>query len=141
MNAEQMPDMQQRIEQFLDGSPHAVVGASRNPSKIGYLVLQSYLQNDRMVYPVNPNADKIDGLVTYPDLPSMPEVPYGISIITPPHISETIVEQAGAIGVKNIWLQPGAESELAISRAAELGMNVIAGGPCILVVLGYRANR
>lgn len=139
MNAEQIPSTQQRIEQFLNGSPHAVVGASRDRSKIGYRVLQSYLQNDRRAYPVNPNADKIDGLETYRDLSSLPETPHGVSVITPPDVSETIVEQAGEIGVKNIWFQPGAESEHAISRAEELGMNVIAGGPCILVVLGYRS--
>lgn len=140
MSGDQISNTQQRIEQFLNGSPHAVVGASRNRSKIGYRVLQSYLQNDRMAYPVNPNADKIDGLETYPDLSSLPQIPHGISVITPPDISEAIVEQAGAIGIKNIWFQPGAESELAVSCAEELGMNVIAGGPCILVVLGYRAE-
>lgn len=136
---DQIPNTQQRIEQFLNGSPHAVVGASRNPLKIGYRVLQCYLQAGRMVYPVNPNANKIDGLNVYSELLSLPETPHGISVITPPHISEAIVEQASAIGVKNIWFQPGAESELAISRAEELEMNVIAGGPCILVVLGYRS--
>jgi uncharacterized protein len=61
-----------------------------------------------------------------------------VSVVTPPLIAESMVEQAAAIGVKNIWFQPGAESERAIARAQELGMNVIAGGPCILVVLRYR---
>jgi predicted CoA-binding protein len=62
-------------------------------------------------------------------------------VITPPHVSEAIVEQAGVIGVKNIWFQPGAESEKAVARAIELGMNVIAGGPCILIVLGYKETK
>jgi len=34
-------------------------------------------------------------------------------------------------------MQPGAESPEALRRAQELGMEVIAGGPCILVVAGY----
>ena len=58
-------------------------------------------------------------------------------VITPPKIAESIVEQAAAIGVKNIWFQPGAESEQAVTRARILGINVISGGPCLLVVLGY----
>jgi hypothetical protein len=35
-------------------------------------------------------------------------------------------------------MQPGAESAAAIDLAEELGVSVIAGGPCLLVVLGYR---
>jgi len=35
-------------------------------------------------------------------------------------------------------MQPGAESRRAIERAEELGLTVIAGGPCLLVSLGYR---
>jgi uncharacterized protein len=129
---------QDRIAQFLTGAPHAVVGASRDRSKIGTRVLQAYLQNQRPVYPVNPRAQEIEGQKTYPDLASLPTPVHGVSVITPPHIAESIVEQAASIGVKNIWFQPGAESERAIERAQGLGMNAIAGGPCILVVLRYR---
>ena len=71
----------------------------------------------------------------------MPEPNHGLSIITPPKVSEAIVEQAGALGVKHIWFQPGAESEQAIARANEFGMNVISGGPCILVILGYSSRK
>jgi hypothetical protein len=35
-------------------------------------------------------------------------------------------------------MQPGAESDAAVARAKALGMNVIAGGPCLLVALGFR---
>jgi hypothetical protein len=35
-------------------------------------------------------------------------------------------------------MQPGAESDRAIERAEELGLSVIAGGPCVLVGLGFR---
>jgi uncharacterized protein len=127
---------QDKITQFLAGAPHAVVGASRDQSKIGNQVLQAYLENGRPAIPVNPSAKEIEGQTCYPDLAALPTPIHGVSIITPPHVSEAIVEQAGAIGVKNIWFQPGAESKRAISRAQELGMNVIAGGPCILVTLG-----
>jgi predicted CoA-binding protein len=129
-----------KIAQFLGGAPHAVVGASRDSSKIGNRVLQAYLQTQRPVYPVNPAVQEIEGVKAYPDLASLPTLVHGVSVVTPPHLAESIVEQAGAIGVKNIWFQPGAESDPAVARAQELGMNVIAGGPCILVVLGYRTR-
>jgi len=132
--------LQQRIEAFLEGSPHAVVGASQDRSKYGNKVLRAYLQKQRAVYPVNPKADVIDGTNAYPDLASLPEAVHGISVITPPAVTETIVERAAELGIENIWMQPGAESAAAVERSAELGINVIAGDACLLVVLGYRED-
>lgn len=130
--------LERQIEQFLAGLPHAVVGASRDRAKYGNKVLRVYMQNNRPVYPVNPNAQTVEGLACYPDLASLPEKVHGISIVTPPEVTERIVEQAGELGIENVWMQPGAESERAVARAGELGMNVIAGGPCALVTMGYR---
>ncbi len=129
---------QQQIDAFLAGRPHAVVGASTNREKYGNKVLRAYLQNDRPVYPINPRADEIEGQKCYADLASLPEPVHGLSIITPSKITERVVEEAATAGIKHLWMQPGAESEAAIERAQQLGMNVIAGGPCILVTLRYR---
>lgn len=50
------------------------------------------------------------------------------------------VAEAIALGICNIWLQPGAESEAVLRIAAKAGgINLIAGGPCVLVVLGFSA--
>ena len=114
-----------------------MVGASRDRSKYGNKVLRCYQQNGRTAHPVNPNADEIEGLACSPDLASLPDPVQAASIITPPEITEQIVEQAAEAGVQHLWMQPGAESKVAVQRAAELGLQVIAGGPCILVILGY----
>jgi predicted CoA-binding protein len=129
-----------RIADFLEGQPHAVVGASADRGKYGNKVLRAYLQAGRKAYPVNPNATEIEGLTAYPSLDSLPEKVHAISIITPPPVTEQIVEQAGQLGIKHLWMQPGAQSEKAVARAAELGISVIAGDACALVVLGYRES-
>ena len=67
-----------------------------------------------------------------------PERVHGVSIITPPAITERIVDEAHAAGIPRLWMQPGAESDLAVARARAHGMSVIAGGPCVLVALGFR---
>lgn len=127
------------IEAFLDGSPFAVVGASTNRQKYGNKVLRCYMQNGRRVHPINPRAEQIEGLVCYPSLTALAQhTPiHGVSVITPPQITEEIVEEAGRLGIRHLWMQPGAESDAAIARAAELGINAIHGGPCLLVELGY----
>ena len=68
----------------------------------------------------------------------LPDGVHGLSVITPPPITERVVEEAAKKGIRRLWMQPGAESAKALERAAELGLEVIAHGPCLLVVLGFR---
>ncbi|MCL4201708.1 MAG: CoA-binding protein [Pirellulaceae bacterium] len=129
---------QDLIEQFLAGSPHAVAGASRDRDKYGNKVLRAYQQRQRLVYPINPAATDIEGLQAYADLSRAPLPLHGVSIVTPPEVTEQIVEQAARLGIRYLWMQPGAESDRAIQSARRHGIHVIAGGPCILVSLGFR---
>jgi uncharacterized protein len=132
---------QEKIKQFLAGKRFAVVGASSNRAKYGNKVLRAYLQNNRDAVPVNPGADEVEGLRAYRDLAAVPEDVDGVSIITPPAVTEKVVEQALERGIKQIWMQPGAESQAAIQSAEEAGANIIAGGPCLLVALRYRETQ
>lgn len=132
--------LEQRVEAFLDGGPHAVVGASRDRAKYGNKVLRAYQQVGRRVFPINPSGGEIEGLRAYASLRDLPERVQGVSIITPPAVTERVVEEAAALGIRHIWMQPGAESDAAVARAEELGMSCIAGDACVLVVLGYREH-
>lgn len=129
------------IAEFLAGSLYAVVGASRDRRKYGNKVLRAYLQQGRRVVPVNPNADVIEGLKAYSALGALPEVPFGISVITPPDVTQKVISQAADLGVDYVWLQPGAENERVIQRAEQLGLKLIHSGPCLLVVLGFRESQ
>ena len=130
--------MHEQISAFLGGEPFAVVGASTNREKYGNKVLRAYVQNDRRAFPINPRAEAIEGIACYPDLASLPETPHGVSLITPPSITESIVDQAIDLEIGHLWMQPGAESDTAVERATAAGINVIYGGHCLLVVVGFR---
>lgn len=92
----------------------------------------------KKVYPVNPQEDQIEGLAVIRSVHDLPIDAESISIITPPPVTEKVVEEAIKKGIKNIWMQPGAESDKAIELCKQHHVNVIAGGPCILVTLDYR---
>ena len=126
------------IEAFLACPRFAVVGASTDRAKYGNKVLRCYLQNGRAAVPVNPRAETIEGVACVPDLRSLEGADWGVSIITPPRITERLVEDAIAVGLTHLWMQPGAESADAVTRASASGLTVIHGGPCVLVVLGFR---
>jgi predicted CoA-binding protein len=131
---------QEQITQFLAGKRFAVVGASQNRAKYGNKVLRAYLQNHRDAVPINPVADQVEGQPAYPDLASVTGTVDGVSIVTPPAVTEKVVEQAIQLGIKNIWMQPGAESPASIAWAQRVGANVIAGGPCVLVALRFHES-
>lgn len=125
------------INAFLASPAFGVVGASSNRSKYGNKVLRVYLQHHKKVYPINPIETIIEGVTCLESVKELPKEVMSISIITPPSITEKIVKEAVDHGIKNIWMQPGAESDLAIEFCEKNGVNVIAGGPCILVELGF----
>lgn len=126
------------IEEYLQCGPYAVVGASTDRNKYGNKVLRAYMQRKLTVYPINPKAEEVEGLKAYPDLASLPETVCGISVITPPPVTEKVVDAAAAAGVRCVWMQPGAESPEAVRKAEAHGMQVIADGSCFLVVAGFQ---
>ncbi len=130
--------MNKQIEAFLKSAEFGVVGASSNRSKYGNKVLRCYMQHDKIVYPINPHEEIIEGLPALHSVEDLPDAVASISIITPPKITEKIVLEAINKGIKNIWMQPGAESDEAIQNCLDHHINIIANGPCILVAMGYK---
>ncbi len=132
--------IEEKISQFLAADAFAVAGASSNRDKYGNKVLRCYQQHGRRVIPVNPRAEMIEGLACAASVAQLPAEVKSLSIITPPKITEQVVEQAILHGIKNIWMQPGAQSPAAVNRCEAAGLNVIADGSCLLVVLGYHES-
>ncbi len=76
------------LKPFFEPSSVAVIGASRDPAKLGYAVLQNlveggYVQKG-MVYPINPKADEVLGLRAYASVLEVPE-PIDLAVIVIPY--------------------------------------------------------
>ncbi len=127
----------EQIDRFLQATRFGVVGASTDRTKYGNRVLRCYRQKGLAVVPVNPKEREIEGIPCVATVAGLPDDVTSISVITPPAVTEQVVEAAIQKGIKHIWMQPGAESQKAVDRCLEAGINVIADGSCILVVLGY----
>lgn len=67
-----------------------------------------------------------------------------LSIITPPKVTLDILKKGKELGITKYWLQPGAEDQAVMDYARDAGLDIIAGGPCILVsgpsLLEHRAR-
>ncbi len=129
---------QEQLDTFFKSKAFGVVGASANRDKYGNKVLRVYKQHGMKAIPVNPREQEIEGVPCVAGVPDLPNDVNSISVITPPAVTDQVVEMAIARGIGNIWMQPGAQSAAAVDRCRENGINVIADGSCILVVLGFR---
>jgi len=126
------------IARFLESPAYGVVGASPRRHKYGNKVLRCYQQAGRPAIPVNPREETIEGAACVGSVLELPGAVKSISIITPPRGTERVVEEGIRSGIENVWMQPGAESDSAVAMCEAAGINVIADGSCVLVVLGYR---
>ena len=115
-----------------EGNVFAVVGASRNPEKYGHKVFKDLLEAGYEVYPVNPKAEKILGRKCYPDLKSLPKRPDVVVFVVPPEVTRSLAGQCIELGVKFVWMQPGAESREAIRELEEAGVEVF-HNVCIMI--------
>lgn len=100
----------------------AVIGASRDPSKLSYGVIRNLTDPERgypgPVYPVNPKADEILGLRCYPDIASVPDPVELAVLIIPATAVLDAVEACGRRGIKAAVVISGGFREVGPEGAA-----------------------
>jgi len=120
-----------------------VVGASRQPGKIGYEILRNIKEYGYggKVYPVNPQAKEILGFKVYPSISSIPDSIDMVVVSVPAHMVPDVIEEAGKKGAKvAVVISSGFKEvgrhdleEEVVSRARKYGMRVL--GPNIFGVV------
>ncbi len=130
-----MKNLNELIQSFLASAEFAVLGASTNRVKFGNQVLRHYLKHGKTVYPIHPKEEIIEGCRCFPTLTAAPDTIEAVSIITPPVITEKVIHEAVELGIRKIWMQPGAESQRAVEIARDAEMECIAGEACVLIEL------
>jgi predicted CoA-binding protein len=121
-----------QINQFLGSQPIAMVGVSRNPKKFGYAAYKELKEKGMRIVPVNPEADEIMGEKAYRNIDSLPEDIKGIIIMTKKDKTASVVREAAAKGIKEIWIQQMADSREALDELKGSDINYITG-ECILM--------
>jgi len=123
--------------EFLTHKRVAVTGVSREPKTHGANVVYQRLRDRGYeVFPVNPNAEEVEGERAYAHLAAIPGGVEAVVIATSPaHAEETMHECAG-LGIRHVWLHRGPGGGSVSPEAArygrEHGIDVIDGGcPCM----------
>ena len=129
------------VEHILEQRTFAVCGVSRDRDKYGYKVYRSLKLAGYKVYAVNPNADMIDSDPCYPSLDNIPAEIDCVVTVTKPEITDEMIGVAGRLRIPLLWMQPGSDSGGSYNLAVSKGIQVIHGGPCIMVAIKARRNR
>ncbi len=123
----------------------AIVGAAREPNKLGNLLLKNIQSGGFTgpIYPVNPKADVIEGVTCYPAYDQIPAVPDLAIIVVPAEIAMELLPVIARHGTKNIIILSagfkeiggaGKEREVALQAlATEYHLNIV--GPNCLGLL------
>ena len=80
----------------------AVVGANNRPHRVGNVIVRNLLAGgfDGPIMPVNPRHDAVAGVLTYPDVASLPRVPDLAILCSPPETIPDLVDELGALGTR-----------------------------------------
>ena len=92
------------FESFFNPKSVAMVGVSQHKGKVGYEILANMLAAgyEGEIFPVNPQADTIEGLRCYPDLLSIGQVPELVVIVVPARIVPAVMRQCAKLKVKSV---------------------------------------
>jgi predicted CoA-binding protein len=124
--------MDPKITEFIQQKKLALVGASRDGKSFGNYASKELKQRGYEVLLVHPQAKEIDGQACYPDLQAVQDQVGGVVVCVPAAQAEGVLNQAGALGMKRVWLQQGAQTSQLVALGEQLGLEMVSG-KCILM--------
>ncbi len=123
-----------RVQDFLAQQRIAVAGVSRDNRRhpAGNVNYRRLKETGHQVFAVNPNMQAFDGDPCYPDVQSIPGGVDGVLIVTRPELTEQIVRDCSAAGVRRVWIHQSVVGGSSVSQAAvdycrQHDISVIAG--------------
>ena len=134
-----MAPIDQLVQDFLAQKKIAVVGVSDKRETGCNLGYRKFKAAGYTVYAVNPHLTTFEGDPCYPDVQAIPETPDAVFILANPKVTDQIVQQCIARGIKHVWMhcmmgtKPGlaanitSVSQTAVQRCRDNGIAVIPG--------------
>ncbi|HSM14321.1 MAG TPA: CoA-binding protein [Thermoanaerobaculia bacterium] len=127
-----MSDLEQAARDFLALRRIAVVGVARGGDLPANLVFRKLRSAGYEVFPVNPNAESVEGVASYASVGAIPGGVEGAVVATHPAVAPSVVDDCAAAGVRTVWLHrsfgAGSVSDEAIERCRRHGLAAIPGG-------------
>jgi acetyltransferase len=136
------------LESFFQPRSLALIGATEREGSVGRAIWENLRGFKGTVFPVNAKRAEVLGVMAFPNIAALPEVPELVIIVTPATTVPQIVEEAGVAGVKAVVVisagfketgEEGAKLEAQVLEAAKRhGVRLI--GPNCLGLMNPHAG-
>jgi uncharacterized protein len=117
----------------------AVIGASNDRQKFGNKALRAFEHQGYTVIPINPHEAVIEGHRAYPSVLDVAGPIDLATVYVPPEIGVTVMAELARKGIREVWLNPGADDAEVVARAEALGLSAILA--CSIVGIGERPGN
>ena len=123
--------MSTAAEAFVASKTLALVGVSRTRG-FGNRLLKHLTKGGYKVFPVNAQADQVEGQPCYRSLDDLPEPVDGVVTVVPPAETERLVGDCARLGIGRVWMQQGSESDAAVALCRDKGIDEVHGA-CLIM--------
>lgn len=141
------------LERLFEPRSIAVVGASNTPHRVGSVIMRNLLEGgfSGPIMPVNPRHRAVAGVLTYPDVASLPETPDLAVVATPSATVPRLIAELGARGTRAAIVMAGEPEgpydatqrplgQAMLEAAAPYGLRILGAGSLGLLVPGIGLN-
>ncbi len=101
--------------------------------------MRAYVESGFTVFPVNLIEATIEGLKAYPNVDAITEPLDFVSLYVPPAVGLKMLPAIAEKKPKELWINPGAESDELIEAATDLHLRAIVA--CSIVALGLSPSQ
>ena len=113
----------------------AIIGASPQREKYANKAVRAFVLRGDEVVPIHPAHAEIEGLKTYADVTQVPGEIDVASFYVAPEIGLRVLAQCDEKDIREIILNPGAQSDELLQRARELGIETKVA--CSILLAGF----
>jgi len=108
-----------------------MVGVSRNPRDFSVMLFKELVGRGYEVVPVNPRVPEVEGRRCFARVLDIEPAVDGVLLMTSPGVTEAVVSDCAAAGIKRVWMYraagTGAVSDKAVAFCRERGIAVVPG--------------
>ena len=127
-----MSTFSEKINIFLQLKKIAITGVSGTKPDAANIIFRKLRDLGITTFPVNPNSKEVENTTCYPNLSSLPLLPEGVVIASPPQSAKSIVEECLQLGIKHVWIHStignGSYNKEVVDYGEESGLSIIPTG-------------
>jgi predicted CoA-binding protein len=112
----------------------AVLGASSDRRKYGNKAVRAFRQQGYVVVPINTHEAEIEGEKAYRSVLDYPGPIDEATVYLRPDAGVAVMDDLAQKGIRQVWLNPGADADEVVARARALGLTPIVA--CSIIGVG-----